>query len=75
MLTSPNGICGNTTKLSGGKFYGKIFRKFARVLSLFSLYSWKCIEIIGYLDFYQAFCKNNDFLICRGSNLNELYGF
>ena len=36
MLTSPNGIRGNTTKLNGGMFYGKILRKFARVLSLSS---------------------------------------
>ena len=36
MLTSPNGIRGNTTKLKGGMFYGNILRKFARVLSLSS---------------------------------------
>ena len=71
MLTSPNGIRGNTTKLKGGMFYGKILRKFGRVLSLSSYILGNASKSTGILDFYETFCKNNDFLTCRGCNLNE----
>ena len=72
MLTSPNGMRGDTTKLNGGMFYEKNFEKICSGIEFILLYTWKCIEINGYLDFYETFCKNNDFLTCRGCNLNEL---
>ena len=71
MLTSPNGIRGNTTKLKGGMFYGNILRKFARVLSLSSYILGNASKSTGIFRFYETFCKNNDFLTCRGCNLNE----
>ena len=49
----------------------KNFEKICSGIEFILLYTWKCIEIIGYLDFYQTFCKNDDFLTCRGCNLNE----
>ena len=71
MLTSPNGIRGNTTKLKGGMYLWKHFEKICPGIEFILLYTWKCIEINGFLDFYETFCKNNDFLTCRGCNLNE----
>ena len=47
------------------------FEKICSGIEFMLLYTWKCIEINGFLDFYETFCKNNDFLTCRGCNLNE----
>ena len=47
------------------------FEKICPGIEFILLYTWKCIEINGSFRFYETFCKNNDFLTCRGCNLNE----
>ena len=75
MLTSPNGIRGNTTKLNGGMFYGKILRKFARVLSLSSYILGNASKSTGILDFMKRFVKIMTFLLVAVAILTSFYGF
>ena len=75
MLTSPNGIRGNTTKLKGGMFYGNILRKFARVLSLSSYILGNASKSTGLFRFMKRFVKIMTFLLVAVAILTSFYGF